>query len=84
MRDRLIVFAAGMLAAVAQAAGEGEEIFNQKCSACHTFGMAQEMLVPKSESERVAYLETFLQSHPAMLEESEKAIVIEALSKTSR
>jgi mono/diheme cytochrome c family protein len=69
------------LAALADDAGNGEEIFNRKCSQCHTFAMAKAMLEPVQESERPAHLRTFLETHPPKLNESEKAAVIRALSR---
>ncbi len=72
------------LAAVADDIAKGEEIFNSKCSQCHTFSMAQAMLEPVAEKERPAYLRTFLETHPPKLNASEKDVVIKALSKRSQ
>ncbi len=68
----------------AAAADNGEEIFNQKCSQCHTFAMAQAMLEPMQESERPAHLKKFLETHPPKLNDSEKAAVIQALSRKQK
>ncbi len=81
------LFIAGMLlplAAVADDISRGEEIFNQKCSQCHTFSMAQAMLEPVAEADRPAHLRVFLETHPAKLDETEKAVVIKALSQRSQ
>jgi hypothetical protein len=83
MNARLIVMA-GMLLPLTLLADEtstGEEIFDRKCSQCHTFAMARAMLEPKPEQERPEYLRVFLETHPAKLDAAEKAIVIEALSR---
>ena len=72
------------LTAVADDIARGEEIFNNKCSQCHTFSMAQAMLEPVAEQERPAYLRTFLKTHPAKLNASETDVVIKALSQRSQ
>jgi len=83
MRAHILVMAGLLfpLAAAADNAGSGEEIFNRKCSQCHTFAMAQAMLVPVQEADRPAYLVVFLDTHPPKLDDSEKSAVIKALSR---
>jgi mono/diheme cytochrome c family protein len=68
------------LSSIADNVSKGKEIFDRKCSQCHTFEMAQAMLQPKPEAERPAHLKTFLETHPPKLNAEEKAVVIEALS----
>jgi hypothetical protein len=80
MRAHLLVLA-GMLFTLSANADSGEEIFNRKCSQCHSFAMAQAMLAPLLEASRPAHLRTFLETHPPMLDDSEKDAVIEALSR---
>ena len=46
--------------------------------------MAQAMLEPVAEADRPAHLRVFLETHPPKLNESEKAIVIKALSRRSQ
>lgn len=78
-----ILVMAGMLIpalALANEVSKGEQIFNEKCSQCHTFSMAQSMLVPVAEKDRPQHLRTFLATHPPKLDEHELDIVIEALS----
>ncbi len=86
MSARFLVIAS-MLAPVSVMADDisiGEEIFNRKCSQCHTFSMAQAMLEPVKEQDRPEYLQVFLETHPPKLEASEKDIVIKALSRRPR
>jgi mono/diheme cytochrome c family protein len=63
---------------------KGEEIFNAKCSQCHTFAMAQAMLEPVQEQDRAAHLSAFLETHPPKLDANEKAVVIKALSQRAK
>ena len=86
MSARFLVIASLLwpVAAVADDMAKGEEIFNSKCSQCHTFSMAQAMLEPVAEKERPAYLRKFLDTHPPKLNASEKEIVIKALSQRSQ
>lgn len=86
MSARFLVIASLLLplAAVADDMSKGEEIFNLKCSQCHTFSMAQAMLEPRPEQDRPAYLRKFLETHPPKLNASEKEVVIKALSQPSR
>ena len=82
MNARILVMA-GLLFpafAVASEVSKGEEIFDKKCSQCHTFDMAQSMLVPVAEKDRPQHLRTFLATHPPKLDENELEVVIEALS----
>lgn len=72
------------LSALAQTYGEGEKIFNAKCSQCHTFVMARGMLAPKPPADRPAYLAEFLKTHPPKLSAQELPLVIEALSRPDR
>ncbi|UCH46475.1 MAG: hypothetical protein JSU95_10090 [Betaproteobacteria bacterium] len=85
MSARFLVMACMLLplTAVADDISKGEEIFNNKCSQCHTFSMAQAMLEPVAEKDRPAYLRTFLETHPPKLNASEKEVVIKALSQRS-
>ncbi|KPK27358.1 MAG: hypothetical protein AMJ66_11130 [Betaproteobacteria bacterium SG8_40] len=80
-RISLIFVIASIFSPLGAAADNGEEIFDRKCSQCHTFAMAQAMLEPVQESERPAHLKTFLETHPPKLNDSEKAAVIQALSR---
>lgn len=78
-----ILLVAGMLFpafALADEASKGEQIFDEKCSQCHTFAMAQSMLVPVAEKDRPQHLRKFLATHPPKLDENELEIVIQALS----
>jgi hypothetical protein len=86
MSARFLVMACLLLplTAVADDIAKGEEIFNNKCSQCHTFSMAQAMLEPVPEKDRTAYLRTFLETHPPKLNASEKEVVIKALSQRSQ
>lgn len=86
MSARLLVMAGMLLPLTALAAemSKGEEIFNRKCSQCHTFSMAQAMLEPVQEKDRPAHLTAFLETHPPKLNASEKTVVIEALTQSSR
>lgn len=70
--------------AIADEVSEGEKIFDAKCSQCHTFRMARAILAPIPPSKRPAHLVEFLKTHPPKLDESEKAAVIEALSRPDR
>lgn len=83
MSARLLVMVSMLLplTGLAQDMNKGEEIFDRKCSQCHTFAMAQAMLEPVKEADRPAHLKAFLQTHPPKLDDSEKGAVIEALSK---
>ena len=85
MSARFLVMACLLLplTAVADDIAKGEEIFNNKCSQCHTFSMAQAMLEPRPEKDRPAYLRKFLETHPPKLNASEKEVVIKALSQPS-
>lgn len=86
MSARFLVMACLLspLFAVADDMSKGEEIFNRKCSQCHTFSMAQAMLEPRPEKDRPDYLRTFLLTHPPKLDDSEKEVVIKALSQPGR
>lgn len=86
MRVRVLIAAALLLplVALAEDMSEGEKIFNAKCSACHTFMMAQGMLAPIPDARRPAHLTEFLKTHPPLLNESEKKAVIAALSRAGR
>ncbi|UCD67185.1 MAG: hypothetical protein JSW48_09980 [Betaproteobacteria bacterium] len=86
MSTRSIVAAAMLLplTAVADDISKGEEIFNRKCSQCHTFAMAQAMLEPVKEKDRPEHLRAFLETHPAKLDANEKDVVIKALSQRTR
>jgi diketogulonate reductase-like aldo/keto reductase len=46
--------------------------------------MAQSMLVPIPASERPAHLREFLKTHPQKLEDSDRDIVIDALSQPTK
>ena len=83
MSARFLVMACMLLpfTAVADDLSRGEQIFNTKCSQCHTFSMAQAMLEPIAEKDRPDYLRTFLETHPPKLNASEKDVVIKALSQ---
>jgi len=83
MSARLLVMASMLLPVtlLADEISKGEEIFNNKCSQCHTFLMAQAMLEPVKQKDRPAYLSVFLETHPPKLDPGEKNIVIEALSR---
>lgn len=83
MNTRFLVMVSVLspLTALAGEISKGEEIFNAKCSQCHTFAMAQAMLEPVQEKNRVEHLSVFLETHPPKLDASEKAVVIKALSQ---
>ena len=76
---------AGMLAlpaaALADEPANGETIFKAKCQACHALNAVQGLLMPKPPAERPAYLNKFLKGHPAKLNEDEKKVVIDFLSR---
>lgn len=72
------------LTAPAQNFGDGETIFNAKCSQCHTFHMARGMLMPKPAHMRPMHLEKFLKTHPPKLNDSERQAVVAALSRADR
>jgi len=86
MSTRFIVLASMLLplSALADGVSKGEEIFNAKCSQCHTFAMAQAMLEPVQEKDRPAHLSVFLETHPPKLDADEKAVVIKALSQRAK
>jgi len=69
------------LTAQADEMSKGEKIFNEKCSQCHTFDMAQAMLEPVAQADRPQHLRTFLETHPPKLNKDETDVVIEALSQ---
>ena len=86
MSARFLVIASMLLplAALADDVSRGEQIFDEKCSQCHTFDMAQAMLEPVAESERPNHLRVFLETHPPKLNASEKEVVIKALSQRTQ
>ena len=69
------------LAALADESADGERIFKSKCQACHALPQVQGLLMPKPPAERPAYLSGFLKGHPAKLNEDEKKVVIDFLSR---
>lgn len=79
---RLLILAGTLLPtlAFAEQKSTGEEIFDAKCSQCHTFSMAQGMLEPMPFSKRTAHLVKFLKTHPPKLDEDEKELVVRALA----
>ncbi|MGD2140918.1 MAG: hypothetical protein PVH25_11010 [Burkholderiales bacterium] len=83
MNLRIIVLASMLLplTALADEMSKGEQIFDEKCSQCHTFDMAQAMLEPVAEADRPQHLRTFLETHPPKLNKDEAVVVIEALSQ---
>jgi hypothetical protein len=86
MSARFLVWVSMLLPlpALADDISKGEEIFNAKCSQCHTFAMAQAMLEPVQEKDRSEHLSVFLETHPPKLDASEKAVVIKALSQRAK
>jgi len=71
---------ASLPAVAAEGAQDGEQIFKAKCQACHTLSMVQALLAPKPEVDRPAHLTTFLKTHPARLNDTERETVIAFLS----
>lgn len=87
MTARLLVTAAMLavpLAAMAEQPGDGEKIFKAKCSGCHSLTMVQGLLAPKPETQRPAHLTKFLKTHPAKLDDTEKATVMDFLSRAAK
>ena len=68
-------------AALADQPADGESLFKAKCQACHALNAVQGLLMPKPPAERPAYLSGFLKGHPAKLNEDEKKVVIDFLSR---
>ena len=68
-------------AALADQPADGESLFKAKCQGCHALNAVQGLLMPKPPAERPAYLSRFLKGHPAKLNEDEKKVVIDFLSR---
>ncbi|HEX7953175.1 MAG TPA: hypothetical protein VF523_08945 [Burkholderiales bacterium] len=71
-------------AALADETAEGEALFKAKCQACHSLNQVQGLLMPKPAEQRQAHLTRFLIGHPAKLDEAEKKLVIDFLSRPEK
>jgi len=60
---------------------KGIEIFARKCANCHSMLNTMEMLEDVKLEERPAYLSELLKSHPVILNEEDKKLVIAVLSQ---
>ncbi|HUF19408.1 MAG TPA: hypothetical protein VMP00_01520 [Burkholderiales bacterium] len=63
---------------------DGERIFDAKCSQFHTFRMARGLLATMPPAKRPEHLVEFLKTHPPKLDDGEKKLVIDALSRPDR
>jgi len=60
---------------------KGIEIFARECANCHSILNTMEMLEDVKLEERPAYLSELLNSHPVILNEEDKKLVIAVLSQ---
>ena len=60
---------------------KGREIFARECANCHSMLNMMEKLEDVKLEERPAYLSELLKSHPVILDDEDKKLVIAALSQ---
>ncbi len=83
MISRLLVTAliALMTSACSDDHSKGLEIFARKCANCHSMLNTMDMLEDVSLKERPAYLSELLKSHPVIINDEERKLVIAVLSR---